>query len=137
MLPANTGTLQYMPPELFGSSEYDARLADIWSLGIIYTCMVLGRFPWAVADVRNAAFAAYVEGDRHHTCSSNKMSTEEPDHPWPYPVSVFLPEMRPAVHGMLRVEPSRRASLSMIVEVTSKYNDLRRDSWRSSSETLT
>ncbi|TIB13997.1 hypothetical protein E3P77_00559 [Wallemia ichthyophaga] len=54
------GSDPYLAPEVLYSStekakrehknEYDPRLADIWSIGIIFICMLLRRFPWKIPD---------------------------------------------------------------------------------------
>jgi serine/threonine protein kinase len=43
------GCSSYMAPEIFQRRPYAPQYADVWSLGIMYCCMVLGRFPWKVA----------------------------------------------------------------------------------------
>ena len=43
------GSDPYLAPEVFVSTDwYDPSKADIWSIGIIYCCMMLKRFPWTV-----------------------------------------------------------------------------------------
>ena len=43
------GSDPYLAPEVFVSADwYDPSKADIWSIGIIYCCMMLKRFPWTV-----------------------------------------------------------------------------------------
>ena len=56
------GSDPYLAPEVLLSSndennegqqkEYDPRLADVWSVGIIFICMMLRRFPWKIPDVK-------------------------------------------------------------------------------------
>lgn len=40
------GSDPYLSPELLELHSYDPRLADVWSLAIMYYCMTLRRFPW-------------------------------------------------------------------------------------------
>lgn len=57
------GSDPYLAPEVLYSAteqaqredkkEYDPRLADIWSIGIIFICMLLRRFPWKIPDVKS------------------------------------------------------------------------------------
>lgn len=44
------GTFEYIPPEVLERKEYDPRKADIWSLGICFYIMLLGRYPWSQID---------------------------------------------------------------------------------------
>ncbi|OZJ02729.1 hypothetical protein BZG36_04708 [Bifiguratus adelaidae] len=43
-----SGSDPYIGPEQFTQSRYDPRLSDIWSLGIIFVCMTIRRFPWRI-----------------------------------------------------------------------------------------
>lgn len=49
-----------MAPEMFHFKLYEARAADVWSAGIIFCAMVLGRFPWAVAKETNPGFQHFL-----------------------------------------------------------------------------
>lgn len=40
------GSDPYLAPELLKQTSYDPRVADVWSIAIIFYCMVLKRFPW-------------------------------------------------------------------------------------------
>ncbi|KAI8971664.1 kinase-like domain-containing protein [Mycotypha africana] len=40
------GSDPYIAPEQFAEPDYDARLTDLWSCGIIFVCMSIRRFPW-------------------------------------------------------------------------------------------
>ena len=43
------GSDPYLAPEVLNHSEkYDPQCVDIWSIGIIFCCMMLKRFPWKV-----------------------------------------------------------------------------------------
>lgn len=45
------GSDPYLAPEvLINSKSYDPRLADVWSLGVIFLCLYLRRFPWKLPD---------------------------------------------------------------------------------------
>ncbi|KAJ2546091.1 serine/threonine protein kinase, partial [Coemansia sp. RSA 1933] len=47
------GSDPYIAPEVVQSHRqvpYYAQVADIWSVGIIYMCMTLLKFPWRIAD---------------------------------------------------------------------------------------
>jgi len=47
------GSDPYLAPEVITNQLYDARMTDIWSLAIIYMCMILRRFPWKIPDRDN------------------------------------------------------------------------------------
>lgn len=44
------GSDPYLAPEVLKWQTYDARMTDVWSLAIVYMCMVLKRFPWKIPD---------------------------------------------------------------------------------------
>ena len=44
------GSPSYCAPECLSMSEYDGRLSDIWSLGVILYSMVTGEHPWTVQN---------------------------------------------------------------------------------------
>lgn len=50
------GSDPYLAPEVLASSDsYDPRKTDVWSVAIIFLCMVLRRFPWKLPDPRTDA----------------------------------------------------------------------------------
>lgn len=55
------GSDPYLAPEVIGSKEYDPRLTDVWSVAIIFMCMILRRFPWTLPDMKkDASYRLYV-----------------------------------------------------------------------------
>ncbi|KAF9567552.1 Pkinase-domain-containing protein [Agrocybe pediades] len=55
------GSDPYLAPEVLTSDTYDPRKTDVWSLAIIFLCMVLRRFPWKIPDPRvDPSFKAFV-----------------------------------------------------------------------------
>jgi serine/threonine protein kinase len=48
-----------MAPEVLSRKWYNPQVADIWSLAIIYCCMIMGKFPWMVAQCSDDAFAHF------------------------------------------------------------------------------
>ncbi|OBZ75840.1 Serine/threonine-protein kinase oca2 [Grifola frondosa] len=40
------GSDPYLAPEVLSQDSYDPRKTDVWSVAIIFMCMVLRRFPW-------------------------------------------------------------------------------------------
>ena len=57
------GSEPYVAPEEFISGkEYDPRLADCWSIGIVYCTMVLGRYLWKIAvPGRDSFYESFIE----------------------------------------------------------------------------
>lgn len=56
------GSDPYLAPEVFEpltDEGYDARLADVWSVAIIFCCMVLKRFPWKLPRAADPSYRAY------------------------------------------------------------------------------
>ncbi|KAI8907569.1 hypothetical protein PhCBS80983_g05073 [Powellomyces hirtus] len=58
------GSTRYMAPEcLPGNTQpYDCAKADAWSLGIVLVNLVSGKNPWYEADMSDALYSAYIEG---------------------------------------------------------------------------
>lgn len=60
------GSDPYLAPELLirdsrGNRACDPRMVDVWSVGIMFVCMILRRFPWRIADPRqDVSFREFV-----------------------------------------------------------------------------
>lgn len=73
------GSDPYLAPEtLISNKFYDPRKADIWSIGIVYCCMTLKRFPWKVPDDSDYSFKMYslpddVERDYVKSAENHKL----------------------------------------------------------------
>lgn len=59
------GSDPYLAPEVLSgrSGGYDAPKVDIWSLGIIFCCMMLKRFPWKAPKDSDVNFSLYCMPD--------------------------------------------------------------------------
>ncbi|KAI0950537.1 hypothetical protein AcV7_008973 [Taiwanofungus camphoratus] len=56
------GSDPYLAPEVLSAESYDPRKTDVWSVAIIFMCMVLRRFPWKIPDPKNdPSFRAFVQ----------------------------------------------------------------------------
>ncbi|KAI3610548.1 nitrogen permease reactivator protein [Moniliophthora roreri] len=77
------GSDPYLAPEVLEKDEYDPRKADVWSVAIIFLCMVLRRFPWKCPDKKgDASFRAFVNA---HPDLSVPKPSKEPIEPPPQP----------------------------------------------------
>ncbi|VDB82818.1 unnamed protein product [Peniophora sp. CBMAI 1063] len=55
------GSDPYLAPEVLSEEEYDPRKTDVWSVAVIFVCMVLRRFPWKIPDPKtDPSFRAFV-----------------------------------------------------------------------------
>ncbi|SCU87512.1 LADA_0E04434g1_1 [Lachancea dasiensis] len=61
------GSEPYVAPEEFiAQKEYDPRLVDCWSCGVIYCTMVLGHYLWKIPLVdKDPVYAAFIEEIRN------------------------------------------------------------------------
>lgn len=108
------GSSAYMAPELFTEPRYDPRNADVWSLGVVYACMVLGRFPWSVAQQHDATFAAYYREDLKLPASDLTSKICSVQQNLPSLIRRLRPDMQVVIHSMLRVWPAKRSGLDTI-----------------------
>ncbi|KAK7054993.1 serine/threonine protein kinase [Paramarasmius palmivorus] len=77
------GSDPYLAPEVLEKDEYDPRKADVWSVAIIFLCMILRRFPWKCPDKKSdASFRAFVNA---HPDLSVPKPSKEPIEPPPQP----------------------------------------------------
>lgn len=62
------GSDPYLAPEVLTSTKrYDPQGVDIWSIGIIYCCMMLKRFPWKAPRDSDSNFKLYcMQDDMEH-----------------------------------------------------------------------
>lgn len=118
------GSDPYLAPEVFqpvSPMGYDSRLADVWSIAIIYCCMVLKRFPWKVPKDLDFSFRAYCESPAPDLSLDDfehlTMKTKEPVHKsGPERLLNLLPSAsRSLVKGMLAVDTTKRFLLKDIL----------------------
>lgn len=55
------GSDPYLSPEVFEplGVGYDPRGADVWSIAIIYCCMILKRFPWKLPKLSDPSYRSF------------------------------------------------------------------------------
>ncbi|KAG0330411.1 hypothetical protein BG000_011722 [Podila horticola] len=96
-----SGSDPYIAPEVFTTDEHDARPADVWSLGIIFVCMTIGRFPWKIP-----------KGDEDPSYEAFAKSGDKGKQR----VLKLLPrESRPIMSRILEVDPTKRATIEEVL----------------------
>jgi len=53
MLKTHCGSLAYAAPEIVKGKDYDGRISDVWSLGVVLFAMVNGKLPFNDTSVKN------------------------------------------------------------------------------------
>ena len=72
------GSDPYLAPEVLHKDTYDPRLTDVWSVAIIYMCMILRRFPWKIPDYKaDMSYRLYVN-THPELCSKPQTQTPAP-----------------------------------------------------------
>ena len=61
------GSDPYLAPEVYDNRKYDPQPTDIWSLAIIYACMMLKRFPWKAPRLADSSFKLFVAEPNTYT----------------------------------------------------------------------
>jgi serine/threonine protein kinase len=110
------GCFPYMAPEILQDKYYDPQRADIWSLAIMYCCMVLGRFPWKVAASSDEAFSLFTTSQKISISLDRDAHKKELEHvlgPWRL-LRLLPSESRAVIEGMLDVNANSRPTLQQI-----------------------
>ena len=90
------GSPCYCAPECLCRIQYDGRLADIWSLGVILYSMVTGEHPWIVSNT-NIMLRQILKGK--------------------YDIPTYLSEdCRNLISGMLKINACERMTLDKIMQ---------------------
>lgn len=58
------GASPYVAPEVYTSDHFSARAADVWSMGVIYLTMRLGRYLWITAELEDQYYVQYTQARR-------------------------------------------------------------------------
>ncbi|KAI0797887.1 hypothetical protein C8Q75DRAFT_23929 [Abortiporus biennis] len=70
------GSDPYLAPEVLSQETYDPRKTDVWSVAIIFMCMILRRFPWKIPDAKtDPSFRAFVNA--HPDLSEKPVKKEQ------------------------------------------------------------
>lgn len=71
------GSDPYLAPEVCVFNKYDPRPVDVWSVAIIFCCMMLKKFPWKVPKLIDNSFKLFATRD--DGVSLNDSLIREPD----------------------------------------------------------
>lgn len=97
-----SGSDPYIAPELFITDQHDPRLADTWSMGIIFLCMTLRRFPWRIPKPdHDPSYSAFAKPD-----GTGKLRL----------LKLMPRESRPIMSRILEMDPSKRALIQDVLE---------------------
>lgn len=101
------GSDPYLAPELLVESTYDPRPADVWSIAIMYYCMVLRRFPWKAPRQSYNSFRMFCE---------HPESEKDPNR-GPYKILKLLPHSpRKLIGSMLELDPKKRILMDAVLQ---------------------
>ncbi|KAG0055673.1 hypothetical protein BGZ83_007825 [Gryganskiella cystojenkinii] len=96
-----SGSDPYIAPEVFSQEEHDPCGADVWSLGIIFVCMTLRRFPWTLPRPEmDPSFEAYVNPSGFGKARLMKLMPRE---------------SRTILSRMLEEDPEKRAKMPEVL----------------------
>lgn len=84
------------------STEYDARLVDVWAIAVVYYCMNFQELPWRLAKPSDPSFGPYLQS------YSSTLS--------PAPLGNLVPrECRAVIKKMLEPDPKKRVGVMEIL----------------------
>ncbi|KAI0271709.1 Pkinase-domain-containing protein [Gloeopeniophorella convolvens] len=93
------GSEPYIAPEQFLGKPYDARLVDIWAVGVVYYCLHFQELPWRAAQSSDNLYAAYAAA-----CANPQQSAAPPT------INNLSPRAcRTLIRRMLEPDPKQRA----------------------------
>lgn len=75
------GSDPYLAPEVYDAQKYDPEAVDMWSMGIIFCCMALRRFPWKMPRVSDVSYKYFVADPTPGTPTVAEMNPNKPHEP--------------------------------------------------------
>ena len=72
------GSDPYLAPEVCIFTKYDPRPVDIWSVAILFACMVLKKFPWKIPKLKDNSFKLFCSGRDCDSLSALVTRTPKP-----------------------------------------------------------
>lgn len=101
------GTSFYIAPEIFSDNEYNGKIADIFSLGVILFVMTSERAPFIRADPKYAHFKWLVENKSKKFWKLHTIDREKK-------AEFYSKELKDLIRAMLDPNPLFRLSISEI-----------------------
>ncbi|AET40008.1 putative serine/threonine protein kinase RTK1 Ecym_5241 [Eremothecium cymbalariae DBVPG len=101
------GSDPYLAPELLTQVYYDPRPVDVWSVAVMYYCMILRRFPWKKPSRDVPSFNLFCQDPEDEADYSRG----------PYRLLKLLPQQsRPLIGKMLELDINKRLSIEEVVK---------------------
>lgn len=105
------GSDPYLAPEVVTYPWYDPALADVWSLAIIYCCMILKRFPWRLPKNSDTSFQYFSMEPGEITDKNGQKKIVGPDR-----LLRLLPSSsKHLMDHMLKIKPEERFTMDDVV----------------------
>lgn len=105
------GSDPYLSPEVVTYPYYDPSLADVWSLAIIYCCMILKRFPWRLPKNSDTSFHYFSSEPGEIIDKNGNKKIVGPDR-----LLKLLPNSsKHLIDHMLKVKPEERFTMEDVV----------------------
>lgn len=114
------GSDPYLAPEVFDTTTpYDARLADVWSIAIIFCCMILKRFPWKLPRSSDPLFRSFAcLNNMVEPVTEQEMEEKDSKGPkyGPERLLRLLPQgSRPLIASMLTIDTAKRCLIGDVL----------------------
>lgn len=102
------GSDPYLSPEVFYQSYYEANKADVWSLAIVFCCILIHQFPWRIPKPKeDKSYNYFTMKNRELVDEKGRKKIVGPQR-----VLNKLPEeSRSLIHGMLELIPENRMTI--------------------------
>ena len=117
------GSDPYLAPEVLTDETYDPRKTDVWSVAIIFMCMVLRRFPWTIPDPKSdPSYKAFVTTHPDLALKSRTRTLSPKRAPAPAVGTLEVPELvnraKQVSTGTLDPPAAKRSDDSMEGEIS-------------------
>jgi len=96
------GTLNYMAPEILEYKEFDGKTADIFALGIILFCMVMGHLPFSQAKYNDPLYKFFIMENERRFWERHEKEVGN---------GFFSPSFKRLIESMMAYDSNNRATL--------------------------